>query len=105
MGGGRTLRANTVRRYFADWVCRATLERRTKIGRGVLAIVATAAVRAATQTAHFSESELLEWWCATAANADHAASTRHKHARTLANERIPHFCDAVIYPYRVLLSN
>ena len=89
-GGGRTFKANTMRRYLAGMGSSRTVESATKTGLGPLAVVVAAGVRATTQTGHVRDSALFAWWCATTATADHKVSTRHRNAAILATERIPH---------------
>jgi len=60
-GGGRTLSANTVRRYSAEIGSSRTVERKWKTGLGVLAVVVAAGARAATHTEQVSDSLLFEW--------------------------------------------
>ncbi len=57
-GGGRTLSANAMSRYFAGLGWSVTVESARKTGLGPLTVVVAAGVRAATQTGHVSESAL-----------------------------------------------
>ena len=99
LGGGRTYKANTIKRKVPSIGFGASVTIRSNTGFEAGADLVGATERAATQTWQLLEFSCFEWRCETAAHADPIISTTHSHAIDFENNRILAIRERVVSMY------